>query len=65
MAKQATRADIYFEDECPRIGCGWRRVFVKVGRKWVRIEEQATGRRARFKMKAWAPLGARARPVDC
>lgn len=26
---------LYFEDECPRIGCGWRHVSVKVGRKWV------------------------------
>lgn len=31
------KAKIYFEDEAPRIGCGWRRVTVKVGRKWARI----------------------------
>ena len=28
---------IYFEDEAPRIGSGWRVVMARTGRKWVRI----------------------------
>jgi len=28
---------IFFEDECPRTGAGWRLVTAKIGRKWVRL----------------------------
>jgi len=28
---------IYFKDEAPRIGSGWRKVTVKKGRKWVHL----------------------------
>ena len=28
---------VRFEDECPRIGSGWRWCSVKVGRKWVHL----------------------------
>jgi hypothetical protein len=37
---QAQRMKIYFEDEAPRIGCGWRIVSVQIGRKWVRVRTQ-------------------------
>lgn len=41
------RADVYLMDQIPRIGCGWRRCKFKVGPKWVRIEEEATGKSGR------------------
>lgn len=42
------RADVYLMDQIPRIGCGWRRCMFRVGPKWVRIEECATGRTGRL-----------------
>lgn len=41
-------ADVYFQDEAPRIRCGWRRCRLNVGPKWVRFEEIASGRAARL-----------------
>lgn len=41
-------ANIYFEDEAPRIGCGWRYCNIEIGRKWARVTERATGKRVRF-----------------
>lgn len=32
-----TRMEVYFADECPRIGSGRRVVEVQIGRKWVRF----------------------------
>lgn len=49
-------ADIYFQDEAPRLGCGWRRCAVKVGRKWVRLVERATGYRQKLPLKTFAQL---------
>lgn len=43
------RTRIYFEDECPRLGCGWRTVMVRRGRKWAYLAD-ATGRRQRIKL---------------
>lgn len=40
------RTVIYFQDECPRIGSGWRVVHVKEGDKWAYLSTD-TGRRAR------------------
>lgn len=37
-------AHLYLQDECVRIGCGWRTVTMTFGRKWVRIKERATDR---------------------
>lgn len=34
---QTQQMKIYFEDEAPRIGCGWRLVAVTIGRKWIRV----------------------------
>jgi hypothetical protein len=42
------RARIYFHDEARRIGCGWRRVTIKMGPAWVRITERSTKRRVRI-----------------
>jgi hypothetical protein len=44
------RVKIYFEDECPRIGSGWRTVTVREGRKWAYLTDCA-GRRARVTLK--------------
>jgi len=52
---------IYFMDEAPRIGCGYRDCTVKIGRRWVRITERATGKRARFSLKEYALLTGEAR----
>lgn len=40
--------DIYFHDEAPRIGCGWRRCIIKIGSVWTVITEKATGKRVRL-----------------
>jgi hypothetical protein len=45
------RVRIYLEDEAPRIGCGWRTVDVKLGRKWAYLTEVSSGIRTRL------PLG--------
>jgi hypothetical protein len=47
---------IYFTDDAPRVGSGWRRVDVKVGRKWVHL----TGKEGRKRMpvKQWNALRA-------
>lgn len=39
---------LYFEDECPRIGAGWRTVYVKTGRKWIYFRDPTTGARAKI-----------------
>lgn len=41
-------AHIYLQDECPRIGCGWRTVNMMFGRKWLRFVERATGSRGKL-----------------
>lgn len=44
---EVRRAYIYFEDECPRIGSGWRVVDVREGDKWAHLSTE-TGRKARI-----------------
>ncbi len=52
MAKaQTIAAQVYLEDEAPRIGCGWRTLNVTVGRKWIYLQERATGTRARLPIR--------------
>jgi|RhiMethySRZTD1v2_1073278.scaffolds.fasta_scaffold13987_7 hypothetical protein len=41
------RVKIFFHDEAPRIGCGWRLVTVKIGRKWVWVRDAQGGRAVR------------------
>jgi hypothetical protein len=41
------RARIYFQDEVVALGCGWRTVTVREGRKWAYLTD-AMGRRARI-----------------
>lgn len=42
----ARQTEIYFQDECPRIGSGWRVVTVQEGDKWAYLRT-STGRKAR------------------
>jgi hypothetical protein len=46
---------IYFEDESPRLGCGWRWVTAQIGRKWVRLQDPQ-GRRAKFTREQYEKL---------
>ena len=55
---QTQRVKIFFEDEAPRLGCGWRWVYVKVGRKWVRVRD-GMGRTARFTLDQYEQLKPR------
>lgn len=47
---------LYFEDEAPRIGSGWRTVEVKVGRKWVRFADTASDAKARLPLDKAFPI---------
>lgn len=42
---------LFFEDECPRIGSGWRTVVVKLGYKWAFFTDVATHTRTRLPVK--------------
>lgn len=44
------RTRIYFEDECPRLGSGWRTVTVEEGRKWSYLTESGSGKRVRISL---------------
>ena len=54
MKKQ--RHWLYLSNELPRIGCGWRLVDVKLGRKWVHVTSSTGRHRQRLSMKAWTAL---------
>jgi len=59
MPRRRKRAEmrVYFQDEVPAIGCGWRFIdIVQRGRKWIRIKEHATGRTARLAVAAFDRL---------
>ena len=60
----AIKADCYFQDEAPRIGCGWRRCNVVIGRKWIRITERATGKKAKLPMALYVGQKKCTRQVD-
>lgn len=48
---------VYFGDEVPRIGCGWRGIdIVTLGHKWVRIRETSTGTPAKISRRTWDQL---------
>lgn len=54
MKLQKIRA--YFEDECPKIGCGWRTVMVKTGRKWIYFIDPYNGNRCRLPLMKAQPI---------
>lgn len=47
---------IFFEDEAPRIGSGWRTVHVRVGRKWVFFTDTVTKARVRKPLSEATPI---------
>ena len=47
---------LFFEDEAPRIGSGWRTVHVKVGLKWVFFQEVATKVKVKLPLKNALPI---------
>jgi hypothetical protein len=48
---------IYFKDEVPRIGSGWRYIVVdKLGWKWVTIRDPHSHRKARIRRSLWDRL---------
>ena len=47
---------VYFEDECPAIGAGWRLVMAKIGYKWVHVKTPGAGRGTRISRKMWDKL---------
>jgi hypothetical protein len=47
---------LYFEDEAPRIGSGWRTVHVTLGWKWARLRCAASGRGTRLKREVFDPI---------
>ena len=47
---------IFFEDECPRIGSGWRTVDIKIGRKWITFQSTSSGVRAKLPIKDGFPI---------
>jgi hypothetical protein len=54
-----TKTLVYFEDEAPKIGAGWRLVYATVGRKWVRLKESGSGHKAKLKVETWKQLKRR------
>lgn len=66
MSRRRKRSDmrIYLQGECPKIGDGWRGVqLLKIGRRWVRFCETATGVAARLPIEAWREKAKSAREV--
>lgn len=55
------KTQMYFTDDVPKFYCGMRGVEIKIGRKWVRILEPATGRKARIRMSHWERIKHRAK----
>ena len=53
-AMDGKRMRVYFENECPRIGSGWRIVQVLEGRKWTRFA--ASAGRGKVAKAVWAQM---------
>lgn len=53
---QPQRYHVFLQDEAPRIGSGWRIVTVLKGRKWVRLLDERSGRRAKIRAALWVDL---------
>ena len=60
------RMVVFFHDEWPAIGSGWRAVEVTIGYKWVtlRSKKGRSYRRKRFTKAQWKEISVKARPVD-
>lgn len=47
---------VYFEDEAPSIGCGWRPVVAKIGYKWVHVRSPGAKRGRKISRQVWDKL---------
>lgn len=47
---------VYFEDEAPRIGAGWRIVQASIGYKWVKLKAPTADRGTKIKRSVWDTL---------
>lgn len=54
--EKESRMRLFFEDECPRIGSGWRTIDIKVGRKWITFQDSANGTKAKMAMDEAFPI---------
>jgi hypothetical protein len=52
---------VYFEDEAPTIGSGWRPVIAKIGYKWVHVRDPNAQRGKKIKRDVWDKLRKEAR----
>ncbi len=51
---------VFFHDEAPKIGSGWRRVLViSVGPKWAKIKGYYSPRATRLKRSVWDQIVSR------
>ena len=48
--RKGTEHTIYFHDEAPRIGSGYRKVIAVVGRKWVHLYSKYVGAGKRLRL---------------
>lgn len=55
----AFKADIFFEDEAPALGCGKRRVNVRLGRKWAYISDLTGQKTVRMTLAQFESLKPR------
>jgi hypothetical protein len=56
---------VYFQDEAPRLGAGWRLVeLLTIGRKWATFREVATGTRARLRKAEWLTVTKHASKIS-
>lgn len=50
------RFNVYFEDEAPRIGAGWRVVEATIGYKWVKLRVPNAERGTKILRSVWDRL---------
>lgn len=56
---------IHLEDECPRIGSGWRIVKLKsCGYKWANIYYEPLNKNAKLKRPVWNSIMKTAKPME-
>jgi hypothetical protein len=53
------RCFVYFEDQAPSIGAGWRVVDADIGYKWVHVKEPHAKRRSKIKRAVWDKITER------
>lgn len=56
---------VYFQDEAPHIGAGWRLIeLVSLGHKWAKLRDVSTDTRARLPRAVWIAISKRAKAVQ-